>query len=259
MKPKETKIVVFADLDGTILDENYELADVEPILLQLLSMGASIVFSSSKTRFEIEFYRKSLAIHDPFIVENGSAIFIPKDYFKALYECSRQKGDYNVIELGCEYSAIREKLSLIKKRTGASFVGFGDMNLQSVAEESGMPLKLAYLAKMREYDEPLKISPENEAVVLRKVVEEGLCYTKGGRFYHILGNCDKGKAVTMLKDLYSQAYGKITTIGVGDSENDLSMLKVVDNPFWINKRISKCEQKTIWLQILTFAACLNSR
>ena len=73
MKPKSPKIVVFADLDGTILNESYDYSEVEPTIRQLLSLNVSIVLCSSKTKAEIEFYRRKLGISSPFIVRTGSA------------------------------------------------------------------------------------------------------------------------------------------------------------------------------------------
>ena len=58
----------------------------------------------------------------------------------------------------------------------------------------------------------------------------GLRVTAGGRFYHLTGDNDKGRAVHLLKKLYRLKHGKIITIGLGDSANDWPMLKVVDLP-----------------------------
>lgn len=58
----------------------------------------------------------------------------------------------------------------------------------------------------------------------------GLRITSGGRFYHLIGDNDKGRAVHLLKKLYRLKYGKIITLGLGDSANDWPMLKVVELP-----------------------------
>lgn len=59
--------------------------------------------------------------------------------------------------------------------------------------------------------------------------------TKGGRFYHLLGGNDKGKALSILEALYKKEKGHIKTVGLGDSQNDLPMLKVVDYPVLVAK------------------------
>jgi len=67
--------------------------------------------------------------------------------------------------------------------------------------------------------------------------------TKGGRFYHLLGQNDKGKAVQVLKKLYAQTYPrmKLWAVGLGDSANDIPMLKQVDTPVVIRKKTGQWE------------------
>lgn len=233
-QPLNPKVILFTDLDGTLLDENYAATDVEPILRRLTECNVSIVLASSKTRAEVEVYRQRFGLEEPFIVENGSAVFIPEGYFKTSYIYTKQIHPCRVIQLGVEYATLRDQLSLIKAKTKSKLVGFGDMTIQEVADDSGLPVELAALAKKREYDEPFKIIAGSKPDILAAIKAAGLCYTKGGRYYHLLGDTDKGKAVEILKKLYLQEYHNIVTMAVGDGENDLPMLKVVDRAFFID-------------------------
>ncbi len=52
---------------------------------------------------------------------------------------------------------------------------------------------------------------------------------------HILGGSDKGKAVGILTELYGRKFGKIVTVGLGDSPNDAPMLEHVDYPVLVRK------------------------
>jgi ribonucleotide monophosphatase NagD (HAD superfamily) len=54
------KNVVFADMDGTFLNDKYDYTETKPIVNQLTALGGSIVFCSSKTSSEIDFYRKAI-------------------------------------------------------------------------------------------------------------------------------------------------------------------------------------------------------
>jgi mannosyl-3-phosphoglycerate phosphatase len=245
-----TKIIVFADLDGSLLNDKYEYGQIEPIIHQLLFLNVSIVFASSKTRNEIDFYRNKWRITDPFIIENGSALLVPENYFGTHYEFTKRVQGYNIIELGTAYCIIREKLDIVRNRTGANIVGFGDMTAEEIAKDSGLPLYLAQLAKKREYSEPFKILDGNKKEVLDAISREGLCFTRGGRYLHALGNCDKGKATAILKNLYLQQFKRIFSIGVGDSANDLTMLEIVNKPFFINKTADK---KAVWTEIASIA------
>lgn len=249
MNTKDIKIVIFSDLDGTLLDKKYDYQRSKPIIGQLLFLNVSIVLCSSKTKAEIEFYRKELGIDDPFISENGSAIFIPRGYFQFDYPFTRQTQEYNVVELGTTYSVAREKLGKVKRSSAAKIIGFGDMTKEELAEDSGLPLALARLAKRRQYDEPFRIMEGNENEVLDSIVAEGLRYAKGGTYIHIMGNSDKGKAAAILKGLYARGFSELVTFGLGDSPNDLSMLEVVDVPILV--RETSCETKfcVVWKEL----------
>ena len=244
-----TKTVVFADLDGTFLDDKYNYQDTKPIVSQLAALGGSIVFCSSKTRSEIEVYRKAVGINEPFIAENGAAIFIPKGYFPFGYACTKT-ARYNIIRLSTSYATLREKLAQIKRKTASKIIGFGDMTLGELARDAGLTLKLAKLAKKREHDEPFRIVEGNKTSILNAIRNEGLHCTEGGRYFHLTGNTDKGKAVAILNNLYCQMFRKADSFGIGDGPNDLPMLKVVNKPFFIKKKAGVNSSFIAWKKIL---------
>lgn len=250
MKDKSTKTVIFTDLDGTLLDEKYDYQEIKPIIDKLLVLNVSIVFCSSKTRAEIEFYRKEMRINDPFISENGSAIFIPKGYFSVNYMYSKQTSCYNIIELGIAYSIIRKKMESLKAIFAGKIIGFGDMTEEEIAKDSGLPLNLAKLAKRREYSEPFRIVAGNEEEISSAMWANGLGYIKGGRYFHLVGNSNKGKAVVLLKDLYAQAFNNVITFGIGNSVNDLSMLEVTDILVLLDEISRKQARYSAWKGIL---------
>jgi mannosyl-3-phosphoglycerate phosphatase len=238
-----SKIVIFSDIDGTVIDDNYSLQETEIIIPEILEKQVNFVLCSSKTRAEIEYYRNQLNIKDPFISENGAAIFIPKGYFDFSYDYSKKTSEFEVIELGIAYSEIREKIRRIEEEGSFKIVGFGDMTAREVAKGTGLPLDLAILAKQREYSEPCIIYGKNEEEFSVFLKNEGLRYEKGKKYYNLIGNHDKGKAVAILKDLYVSKFGAIKSFAVGNDRNDFSMLKISDCSFFIEKEQSL---KTVW-------------
>jgi mannosyl-3-phosphoglycerate phosphatase len=247
---ENSKTVIFTDIDGTILDEKYDCKTVTPIIAQLVALNVPIALCSSKTRAEIEFYRNELGITDPFIVENGAAILIPKNYFTFTYAYTKQTAHYRIIELALPYSVVRKKLEKVRLQTHSDLIGFGDMTTEEVAKDSGLTLQLAELAKKREYDEPFRVVAGKEKEILTAVKNEGLSCTKGNRYFHLLGNSDKGKAAQILKNLYHQKLSKITTIGIGDSPNDLPMLEVMDEKVLV-KTSGRNTSRIVWKKVLT--------
>jgi len=192
---------------------------------------------SSKTRAEIEVIREDMGLNTPFVSENGGAIFFDSYNFSnpPLNEAVL-KGRYYVVELGVPYKIIVSALKRIKKELGWNIKGFSDMSVEEIAYLTGMDLSFAYLASLREYDEPFLILDDVKdiAPLVKRASEMGLKVFKGGKFYHIQGKNDKGKAVEILISWYKKNRGDIITIGLGDSPNDFPMLTKVDFPILIS-------------------------
>jgi mannosyl-3-phosphoglycerate phosphatase len=234
---EDSHLLIFTDLDGTLLDhETYSFRPALPAIRALKEKNVPLIICTSKTKAEIEETRKQLHITHPFISENGGAIFVPKKYFRLPFSFDKEDTNYLIIELGISYQRIRKVLSQIQIAFPGKVRGFGDLTAKEVASLCSLSLSKAKLAKKREYDEPFLLDDKSAEETIEKIANRSdLHLTKGGRFYHLLGSNDKGKAVSMLKALYKKEKGKIKTVGLGDSLNDLPMLKVVDYPVLVAK------------------------
>ena len=223
----QKKRIVFTDLDGTLLDEKYSFKKALPALNVLKELEIPLIICSSKTRAEIEVYRRKLNNNHAFISENGGAIFIPLNFFH-----KKRKEKYKIIELGKSYKNLIKIFKKIKKQIPVK--GFSDMTSKELSKNAGLSLKESKLAKKREYDEAFVLENKKfEKKLLKLIKKYKLNYTKGGKYYHLLGDNDKGKAVKILSELYKKKYKKILTIGLGDAKNDLPMLKSTNKSFFV--------------------------
>ncbi|MBI4166569.1 MAG: HAD-IIB family hydrolase [Acidobacteria bacterium] len=227
-------MVVFTDLDGTLLDhETYSYSPAVEALELLERQRIPLIICSSKTRVEIELIQIDLRLRHPFISENGGAVFIPKGYFPFALEGARDIECYEVLESGMDYGKLVETLHDISTKLGIKVVGFSDMSSEEIAQDSKLSPMEARLAKQREYDEPFRIltpGPASRSRLLDALHESGLRCTRGGRYHHVTGVTDKGLAIRKLRSLYARAWGNVLTVGLGDSPNDLPLLQEVDVP-----------------------------
>jgi len=247
--------VIFSDLDGTLLDHNtYSFQAASDALELIKSKNIPLVICTSKTRKEIEIYRKLLDNKHPFISENGGGIFVPDNYFSKEFKYDKETDEYKVIELGTRRETFSATLKSISKETGIQIRGFSDMTAKEIAELTGLDEGSAKLAMERDYSEPFLISEDGKytATIEKEINLKGYTHTRGGRFHHILGGNDKGKAVRILTDLYKQEFGSIKTVGIGDSLNDLPMLEAVDIPIIVQKPNGRYDPE-IKLSNLTYA------
>jgi len=232
--------IIFTDLDGTLLDhDSYSYESARPALEALRTQGIPVVFCTSKTRAEVEAIRRDLDNRQPFIAENGGAIFIPADCFPFPVPAGKARGPYQVIELGVEYRQVVATLRRAASTSACAVSGFHEMSVADVARRCRMSLQAAARAKQREYDEPFEILTDNPTAVcslFERIEEEGLTWTRGGRFHHLRGRHNKGNAAQILTELFRRQRPETITVGLGDGPNDISLLEVVDVPIIIPAR-----------------------
>jgi mannosyl-3-phosphoglycerate phosphatase family protein len=227
------KIVIFTDLDGTLLDaESYSFDAASPALALIDSLNIPLVCASSKTRAEIEALRRQLGNHHPFISENGGGVFIPPGYFSGATDETNARtatiGGYEALLLGLPYAEIRARFSELRSSEHAAVRGFGDMSAAEVSALTGLEEAEAALAQERDFEEPFVFDGAPDEHFLRAIEASNLNWTQG-RIFHILGDHDKGRAVRLLLDRYRAAYGAVSSIGLGDAYNDLPLLAAVNH------------------------------
>jgi mannosyl-3-phosphoglycerate phosphatase len=241
-------VCIYTDLDGTLLDRHYSCHEALPALSVIREKGIPLIFCTSKTRAEIEHWRKELDNHCPFISENGGGIFMPADMKVTSIPADGNRkviDAYQVLELGSPYSDLR---SLLRELRGEGFPvkGFGDMSVQEVSDRTGLTMDDAERAMMRDYDEPFVFEGNDGQLseLKERITSRGYHYTQG-EFFHLMGDSDKGRAVSIVNRIYKELYGNIITIALGDSPNDIEMLKAVDYPVVVRKADGTCHPQIL--------------
>jgi len=228
--------IIYTDLDGTLLDrDTYSYLDAKPYLKLVKEKNVPLIFCTSKTRLETLKLREKVGNTHPFITENGGGILVPKNYFDFDFIFDSEDEKYYTIKLGSDYGKLIDVINELKQ--DFEIKSFIDMSVEEISEDTKLDLEDAILAKKREYEIPFKLYDiKKEKEILKTIKDYDLNYLKGGRYYHLMGDNSKGKAVEILTELYKKKYGEIFTIGIGDSQNDFSMLDKVDRGYLVMKK-----------------------
>ena len=214
-------VVVFTDLDGTLLGHNdYQYKPVIPKIVELKLAGVPVYLNSSKTYAELESWQDKLGVEPIVVCENGGVIV----------NANTQEVRY----LGKPYEDICHILDVMRIDHGWSFCGFHDWSAEEVAEETGLSLEDSVLAKKRLATEPLKwFGDEEEFALFQELLKRhDLQVVKGGRFYHVMSHHNKADALNLVVNeqfsLNESSKDTVRIIALGDSQNDLEMLKSAD-------------------------------
>ncbi|MEM8492981.1 MAG: HAD-IIB family hydrolase [Pseudomonadota bacterium] len=223
--------LVATDLDGSLLShEDYRYDEAKPVIELLEQLRIPLVFVSSKTRPEILELRAETGNSHPFIVENGSAVYLPKGYFDFEPEGCKPVGDF----LRRTFSPPRDHwapvLHRLREQMPGEFRDFSNAGVAGIAEMTGLEPKQAAMANEREFSEPVKWlgSDSNLEGFVATVRAEGGCVYRGGRFFTIAGETSKGTAYRWLRKQYEIANdgAPVFDLCVGDGANDVPMLEV---------------------------------
>jgi mannosyl-3-phosphoglycerate phosphatase len=214
-------VLVVTDLDGALLDEaTYDPAPATLALRRLEEEGVPLVLASSKTRTEMEALSASLPGGRPLalVVENGGAIV-------------RLDGGRGrpVTVLGAPHPHLVRALGEIAGEVEASLTGFSALPPREIERLTGLSAEEVARGRRREYDEPFLIAEGGDvAKVAAAAHRRGLRVSRGGRFLHLTGGTDKGRAFRVLLGQLAAEGRLFTTLGLGDAPNDLPLLEAVD-------------------------------
>ena len=207
MSPLAPPIIVVTDLDGTLLDHHtYSFEAALPALNLLKRLQIPVIANTSKTTAEWLDMRDNFDNRDPYVVENGSALVF----------------ENQTIVLGTPREEILQKV--LPLHASFKFRTYAEASIQDIVDWTGLSRREAALSATRDYSEPLlwEDGPEKEREFCELIASYGLQTLRGGRFLHVLGPTDKGKALSLLRNEGSHL------IALGDRPNDFAMLKAAD-------------------------------
>ena len=227
-----TSLVIFTDLDGSLLDHyDYSHAPADDILKRLQTANIPVIPCTSKTRLECESLRKELDSHTPFIVENGAAILIPEADIAQPPEGCRLEGQFYIKNMVPDKAHWHPLLESLRIHFDGEFITFNQVGIDGVMQMTGLDQEQAELACTREYGEILKWlgSPQRYLQFKHDVEAGGGQLLHGGRFTHLTGDTDKGRALKWLMTFYQQqTMQPLLSVALGDSHNDVAMLESAD-------------------------------
>ena len=219
-----SKIVIFTDLDGTLLhNETFKFENIRQYIKNLLSKNISLIPNSSKTKTEILNFCHELEEELPFIVENGAAIYkmnlVNSDFPEKIILSRDNKEILNVFlrKIPKEFISKCKFVLKLKKDEQLKIFGLSEKQLSYASD--------------REFSVPLlfkgnKVEKNN---LFRLVSNMGLTMQEGGRVINLSDNVSKSFAMKKVKRIFEKTEKqKLKIIGVGDNFNDLDMLKNSD-------------------------------
>lgn len=249
--PEDRQILVFTDMDGSLLDHHdYSFDPVKPLLKQLEQLSVPLILCTSKTRAEVEPWRLRLENTHPFVIENGAGIVLPDNPGRAWnYPFNRLRGHHSLerkagaieIAFSRPRSHWQKLLEQVQGDFPGMYISFAELGIEGIMETTGLNREDAEKANRRSYSEPvLWMGNDSEKQrFIQSVTRLGAQVLQGGRFLHLVDTGNKGDALLWLCDFYQRHLDRpVFSIAAGDSPNDLAMLEAADIAVCIRSPVS---------------------
>lgn len=223
---RQQPLVIFTDLDGTLLDNHtYDWQPAASWLMRLKQRDVPVVLCSSKTAAEMMLIQKEIGLEGrAFIAENGAVIQLDAKW--------QDDESWPRIICGATHSDIVGVLHHLREREGYKFTAISDVDAQVLSEWSGLNDKHAALARLQEASETLiwRDTDERMAAFSSTLHQLGLRFIQGARFWHVLDEqSGKAQAVSFLRRRMLQREGHSRlSLGLGDGPNDADLLDSTD-------------------------------
>jgi mannosyl-3-phosphoglycerate phosphatase len=238
-----SSLVIFCEpLDAFPLEAGSIGAAASEALEALERRGVPLIFVSRGTRAEVEFLRRRLASRHPFITESGGGLFLPEGYFRQRPQDAVTLRHYHAIALARPYAEACAALEEAAAAARVEIAGFHQMSTREIAENCGLPRRLAELARQREFEELFFFAGE-EAAASRRLAEAAgrrgwqVRRPPEAGFWHISSGADVGRAVHTLLELYRKArHARVRAVAIGSSLADLPLLKAAGRAYVLTQR-----------------------
>ena len=211
----ETSLIwIVTDIDGTLMDHNYDFAPALETINWLKTLKIPVIPCTSKTAAEVKLIRSDLNLKDPYIVENGGAI----------YGNSVNNKNWEII-LGESYLKLDCILKKISDEIGFHLIPLNNLSDTEATKLTNLKGHSLSLMRDRHWSMPFLNPPAYLESELKRVCPKYKVEVfKGNRMSHLLSiNSNKGKAIKKLVEYSNNLNVKI--IGLGDSPNDLPLLR----------------------------------
>lgn len=245
-------LIIFTGLDGMLLCGNeLDYQPIESVVNQLKQNNIPLIPVTTRTRAEVEELLTKFKLMTPFVVEDGSGIFLPPDNPNFTIPETNIVDNYHLHQLGCTYTEARAALKVVQEEINKILRGFGDLDEENIQSLINGSISAVRNAKAREFSEYFLTPNRLEIKKLQEVAQEyGFRIFPGDNLSLIMGQgASNNQAIQWLSRNYQTTTDKqLQTIGFGCTEQDLTMLETVDIPVIIptDKGVDPCFSDKDW-------------
>lgn len=203
-----SKTVVYCSVDSFLSPRGKFLYGFDQFQAELDQLEIPCVWLSSHSRLQLDEPRRRAGHTEPFIAEDGCAVYLPEDYFHLKPTKTLRLGRFTSIPIAKPQPAAKDALESLSEETEVPVVPLRSLSPRELAQNIGLPNSEAELARQRDFDELFFFAGSSENDVARfksLAVEKKLSLREHGVLCSLAVNRDVRKCIRELGTLYDRS------------------------------------------------------
>ena len=214
---RQTSSVLYIAVDSLLPQRGKSVAGFDEFTAALDHEGIPAVWLTSRSRLQFDESRRRLGHTHPFITEDGCGVYLPEDYFhlrpdsaglRAGKASTLRLGRFTCIPCAGALPSAADALEALSQETGVPTVTLRSLSLRELAQNTGLPVREAELARQRDFDELFFFAGASDAQV-KQFLGEGRKRSMEFRQHGVLWSAAVGasvqRCVGALTKLYDRA------------------------------------------------------
>lgn len=231
----QTPAIVFCDVDSLIPVRARMVPGFDEFGAELEHAAIPLIWTTDRTRLQIDDPRRKLGHNHPFIAEGGSGVYLPEGYFHLRPPKTVRLGRFTCLPVAEPQPAATEALEELSAETEVATVGLRSMSPRELAQNSGLPVQQAELMRHRDFDEVFFFAGAAEADVRHFIAESANRHwqlRQRGALWSLAVGANLKQCVRELSKLYTRALrSRPKIVGIACDNNASELLAACDRGF----------------------------
>ena len=214
---RQTSNVLYIAVDSLIPLRGNSLPGLDEFTATLDHEGIPAVWLTSRSRLQFDDARRKHGHTQPFIAEDGCAVYLPEGYFHLtpVADTPRTKkaatvrlGRFTCIPVAEALPAAADALQTLSQDTGVPVVTLRSLSPRELAQNTGLPHREAELARQRDFDDIFFFAGASDEEVAKFLAEgrnRNLQFRQRGVLWSAAIGASVQRCIRELAKLYDRA------------------------------------------------------
>jgi predicted mannosyl-3-phosphoglycerate phosphatase (HAD superfamily) len=242
----QTSAVIYCAIDSLLPIRGKTFPGFDEFMAALEHAGVPIAWVSRRTRFQLDAPRRELAHHHPFIAEDGCGVYLPEGYFHLPQPKTIRLGRFTCIPVAEPQPAASEALEQLSEEMGVPVVTLASLRPRELAQNLGVPVREAELARHRDFDEPFFFAGSSSKNIERFVGEahlRKLQLRQDSVFWSLAAGASLKRSVSELSKLYDRALrSHPTTLAIATPDEAKGLFPACDRTILLSREAGETER-----------------